>query len=299
MSTEELLARTSRTFALAIPLLPKPTRGEVCLAYLLFRLADTLEDAELWPRATRMEALGELADLLALPTVERTQRRIEELRDGWLKRAPSRDEGCLALLQATPLLFEELHEQDPAVQDIIIAHGARTVEGMKETIAAADDEGRFALSTLEELRKYCYTVAGIVGELLTQVFLHGTPALASVKETLVSNEVLFGEGLQLVNILKDETKDAADGRRYLPPSIPRGEVIELARKDMIAAHAYIDALERGGAPGGCVAFTSLCAELADATLVRLESEGAGAKVPRSTVMQMFARVQQRVASLGR
>ncbi len=41
---EELLIKTSRTFALSIPLLPEPTRREVTVAYLLFRIADTLED---------------------------------------------------------------------------------------------------------------------------------------------------------------------------------------------------------------------------------------------------------------
>ena len=41
---DQLLERTSRTFALSIPLLPEPARREVTLAYLLLRIADTLED---------------------------------------------------------------------------------------------------------------------------------------------------------------------------------------------------------------------------------------------------------------
>ena len=45
---EDLLLKTSRTFALSIPMLPEPTRREVGVAYLLFRIADTLEDATLW-----------------------------------------------------------------------------------------------------------------------------------------------------------------------------------------------------------------------------------------------------------
>jgi farnesyl-diphosphate farnesyltransferase len=299
MLTEELLAKTSRTFALAIPLLPQPTRQEVCLAYLLFRLADTLEDAELWPRSLRLEALGELGDLLADPAEARTGGRLEGLRDGWLLRAPSADQGCLALLQATPELFAALHALAPEVQSILIEHGARTVQGMQKTIEGADEDGRFALATVEQLRAYCYTVAGIVGELLTQVFLHDAPQLRAVKETLLENQVAFGEGLQLVNILKDEAKDAQDGRSYLPPTATRPELIALARRNLVSARHYIEALESGGAPAGYIAFTTLSADLADATLTRLESEGAGAKVPRSTVMQMFARVQQRVASFGR
>ena len=38
---EDLLEKTSRTFALAIPVLPEPTRRQVMIAYLRFRIADT------------------------------------------------------------------------------------------------------------------------------------------------------------------------------------------------------------------------------------------------------------------
>ena len=48
IDVNDLLVKTSRTFALAIPLLPEPTRREVGLAYLLFRIADTFEDATAW-----------------------------------------------------------------------------------------------------------------------------------------------------------------------------------------------------------------------------------------------------------
>jgi farnesyl-diphosphate farnesyltransferase len=64
---EQLLIATSRTFALAIPLLPEPTRLEVTLSYLLFRVADTFEDAASWPRALRIEALARFDTLLAAP----------------------------------------------------------------------------------------------------------------------------------------------------------------------------------------------------------------------------------------
>ena len=40
----DLLERTSRTFALAIPLLPGPLDRAVTVSYLLFRIADTFED---------------------------------------------------------------------------------------------------------------------------------------------------------------------------------------------------------------------------------------------------------------
>ena len=64
---EQMLEETSRTFALCIPLLPTPTRREVTVAYLLFRIADTFEDAASWSRARKLEALQEFAQLLNAP----------------------------------------------------------------------------------------------------------------------------------------------------------------------------------------------------------------------------------------
>ena len=46
---DDLLQKTSRTFALTIPLLPRRRAHEVGLAYLLFRIIDTFEDATRWP----------------------------------------------------------------------------------------------------------------------------------------------------------------------------------------------------------------------------------------------------------
>src|SRR5580698_3671294 len=63
-----LLERTSRTFALAIPNLPSPPRREVAAAYLVFRIADTFEDAASWPRSDRLAALAGLEDLLVSPS---------------------------------------------------------------------------------------------------------------------------------------------------------------------------------------------------------------------------------------
>jgi farnesyl-diphosphate farnesyltransferase len=58
---QELLQESSQTFALAIPLLEEPCREQVSLAYLLLRVADTLEDASLWPPQKRLTALAELS----------------------------------------------------------------------------------------------------------------------------------------------------------------------------------------------------------------------------------------------
>jgi farnesyl-diphosphate farnesyltransferase len=281
----ELLAKTSRTFALAIPLLPEPTRSTVCLSYLLFRVADTLEDADTWSGASRIEALAEWGELLVAVDVARAR----TVKTRWLAAKATRDESYRELLDDVPYVLGELSRLEPQTQRIVCKHALRTVQGMSATIERADAAGNVRIGNLDELRGYCYIVAGIVGELLTELFVHDAPSLGRVKGTLVENQVAFGEGLQLVNILKDAAQDAREGRVYIPESVPRFEVIELARADLVRARRYIDALREGGAPPGFCAFTGLSAELAEASLVRLEEDGPGAKVSRAEVLRMFAR----------
>ena len=294
-SLYELLSRTSRTFALAIPLLPEPTRSTTCLSYLIFRIADTLEDAESWSRAARLEALAEWRGLLLAPAGSSGARSIADVAKArtvsrrWLGREVVRDEAYAELIEEVPQVLSALGRLDAGTQRIVRDHALRSADGMSATLERADAAGNVRIEDLEGLREYCYAVAGIVGELLTELFVHDCSTLARVKETLVETQVAFGEGLQLVNILKDEAQDAKEGRVYLPPGVTRSEVLELAREDLAQARRYIDALVQGGAPAGFFAFTSLSAELAEATLVRLEEDGPGAKVPRAEVMRMFAR----------
>jgi farnesyl-diphosphate farnesyltransferase len=281
----ELLSKTSRTFALAIPLLPEPTQSTVCLSYLLFRVADTLEDAKTWSRAARLEALAEWGELL----VEFDARRARAAKARWIAAEATRDDGYRELLDEVPHVLNELSRLAQQAQRIVCEHALRTVQGMRSTLEGADVAGNIRIESLEQLRSYCYIAAGIVGELLTALFVRDFPVLERVRPALVENQVAFGEGLQLVNILKDAAQDAREGRVYLPESVRRTAIIELARADLVRARCYIDALRAGGAPPGLCAFTGLSAELAEATLVRIEEDGPGAKVARADVMRMYAR----------
>ena len=155
----------------------------------------------------------------------------------------------------------------------MLHHAVRTTEGMASVVARADEHGNLRLGSVRELKDYCYLVAGIVGELLTDVFLLDCPPLQSESAVLRKYMGSFGEGLQLINILKDAGDDARDGRVYLPPSVPRAELLALARTDLEDAHRYVQALQRGGAPRGYLAFTGLSLMLAFAALDRLEAQG--------------------------
>ncbi len=275
----DLLIKSSRTFALSIPLLPEPTANEVCIAYLLFRIADTFEDSTGWSQESRIQALRDFADLLDEPTKERSSALVE----AWMVDPPCEHEGYLELLREMPAVMVAYQELAPEAREAIRLHTVRTAEGMRGYVSRMDSKGTLRLKDVEDLRSYCYVVAGIVGEMLTELFLLGREDLADVGTYLRPRARAFGEGLQLVNILKDAASDADEGRTYLPPGTDQQEVFALARGDLGTASDYTRALQRAGAPNGIVAFCALPVLFAWGTLARVEAEGAGAKLTRPEI----------------
>jgi len=291
---DRLLERTSRTFALSIPLLPEPTRNEVTVAYLLFRIADTFEDAAVWSKERRIAALSDFAALLGQEG-EKAGRRAEELAASWADGVPSEHQGYLELLAATPFVLARYAALSDAARERVGHHTVRTAEGMARFVARSDERGNLQLADEDDLVDYCYVVAGIVGELLTDLFLLGRPALADDAGFLGTRAARFGEALQLVNILKDSEADAREGRRFLPADLDRGVVFARARGDLEAASEYVLCLQRAqisrGVDRGLVAFTALPVRLAWATLDKVESEGPGSKVGRDEVFRLVAELE--------
>ncbi len=293
MNLEHLLQKTSRTFALAIPLLPEPTQTSVGLAYLMFRIADTFEDATLWSRQQRLDALHRFIALLQgdAETQSLEARQLAELA----RTSPPVDHaGYLELLKEMPGVVTAVSALPVGAQRIIIEHTRRTAEGMAGVVSRGDETGCLHLKSLEDLQHYCYLVAGIVGELLTELFLLDCPALMNEAVELRRDMLSFGEGLQIVNIVKDANDDARDGRVYLPTTLSRPDVLALARSDLDGGNRYVQALQRGGAPRGYVAFCGLSLVLAFKSLDVLEIRGSGAKVSRDDVARLFGQLSAQI-----
>jgi farnesyl-diphosphate farnesyltransferase len=333
----QLLEGSSRTFALTIPLLPEPRRREVTVAYLLFRIADTLEDGESWDPARRARGLRTFESLLVaeLPaesagrspgepsagrlSVDSPASRsgdsllirspleaeagsaarasaagpavtLEAFTAALLREPPTAHAGYRALLAQTQEVFLALRALGPGAREVVLRHLLVTVRGMAEEL---EDAGGLRLRSLTQLRRYCYLVAGVVGEMLTELFLLDAPAseqLAKAAGTLRANARAFGEGLQLTNILKDQGEDAAEARHFVPETVERGSLFALARKDLSDAARYVGALLSAHAPEGFVAFTALPVRLALDTLAAVEQRGAGAKVSREQLAEAMAEV---------
>lgn len=296
---QELLVETSRTFALSIPVLGEPLKRQVTLAYLLFRIADTFEDAATWPKERRIRALRRFGalledlpeDLADAPTDDLGESAVGE----WLEGGSATEhEGYLDLLQETPGVLAAVARLDRASRGRIVHHTQRTIEGMVGFVERSDGSGRLELRDFEDLEHYCYVVAGIVGELLTDLFLLHESSLGGAEAGLRARAATFGEALQLVNILKDAAVDLEEGRRFLPEDLDRERVFRRARSDLAGATEYVALLQEHEASRGTVAFTALPVLLARSTLDLVEAQGPGAKVERGAVMQLVTELNDRL-----
>ena len=71
------------------------------------------------------------------------------------------------------------------------------------------DQGEVKIETWEELDRYCYLVAGVVGLIMVHVLTEPAPELLEPARDL-------GTAMQLTNILRDIDEDRRNGRVYLP-----------------------------------------------------------------------------------
>ncbi len=288
-----LLEKTSRTFAVAIPLLGSSLSHDVGFGYLLFRVIDTLEDASHWPRDRRVEALREAIRLLDDPSVAVAR----DCSRRWLAApAASDNPHYTALIAALPRLVAHLSAIEPARRLAIVDHARRTASLMLEFQMQASVDGRVALRSVDQLRRYCYAVAGVVGELLTELFLLAEPRLCASADVLRDLSAVVGEALQLTNILKDAEQDAREGRSLLPPDVGWNAALDLACDDLARSRRYVAELQAAGASGGILAFVVLPLMLSARTLRVLRDLGPGARLARDEVIravQELAAAQQR------
>jgi farnesyl-diphosphate farnesyltransferase len=80
-----------------------------------------------------------------------------------------------------------------------------------------------------DLDDYCYYVAGVVGEMLTELFCDYSPTIALRRAELDEFAVSFAQGLQMTNILKDVWEDRSRGACWLPQEVFSRYGVNLAR----------------------------------------------------------------------
>ncbi len=173
--------REAKNFYYAFVALPTPRRNAICAVYAFMRQADDLADDESLSREER-------------------RRRLDNWLADWHRVChwgDSDDPVFLAVRDATERFHIPLRLLDELV--------AGTTMDLKPGASSGPD----TYATFDDLYKYCYLVASVVGLVCIRIFGYKDPKAEKLAEET-------GIAFQLTNILRDVDEDARRNRVYLP-----------------------------------------------------------------------------------
>lgn len=268
---ERLLKKLARTFALSLRILPASIRPALSLAYMLARASDSIADAATAPAFQRLALLRALPD--SFPEKSPDLGLTGDERD-LVVRLPD----LLKALDAMPAAAE--------IKDAwrVILRGQ--IFDLERFEPSDDGETPQPLSP-DELVEYTQLVAGSVGEFWTRLSFRHIPDYATKPlDEMLALARTFGQGLQMVNILRDRRRDADLGRVYIPDERFYPEM-QRASKLLEAGQSYASAVKSRALRAAC----KLPLDLARQTLALVAEHPLGlrVKVPRHKVWLAFAK----------
>jgi phytoene synthase len=177
--------REAKNFYYAFVALPRARRDAICAIYAFMRQADDLADDESRSRA------------------ERSRRLDAWLRDwhGVCHGGDSSDQVFLAVRDAVERFSIPLSLLDELVAGVAM--------DLEQGVSQLSDARADTYSTFDDLYRYCYLVASVVGLVCIRIFGYSDPRAEKLAEET-------GIAFQLTNILRDVAEDAERSRVYLP-----------------------------------------------------------------------------------
>ena len=208
---EEILQGVSRTFALTIPQLPDVLERVVGNAYLLCRIADTIEDDKHLPYPDKRQFSEQFIQVVG------SKADAEQFaRDLYPRLSPTASDSERDLVRNTPAVIRITHSFNERQQAALSRCIRIMADGMSRYQEADVTHG---LKDQRDMDSYCYYVAGVVGEMLTELFCDYSNAIDRNHDELMQLAVSFGQGLQMTNILKDIWDDQKRNMCWLPQSV--------------------------------------------------------------------------------
>ncbi|MFH0927286.1 MAG: phytoene/squalene synthase family protein [Candidatus Micrarchaeota archaeon] len=201
------MPKVSRSFALAIRLLPSPLGDQMMISYLIYRIIDTIEDSnldaprkkELFDAYTGILRGGEYCE-------QKTLLVRRQLIDCLTYSYES------SLLESLEKVSRAYYSQPPLVRKSILRWGRVMAQGMYEF-------QKKQIRTFADQDAYSYYVAGVVGYLFNDLLYHNKIITQEAKKRLHVHAKRFGLALQKVNILRDVASDVPSQRYYWPKDI--------------------------------------------------------------------------------
>ena len=212
------MGRVSRSFALVVPWLEDPLQNYVTTAYLLCRQLDNIEDCS-QPLTWQRERFAEFARLLVEPAVAAAQvAEWETLQWPGL----SEDERSLMTLEGGLPLWSIYATFPSRIRSILRNWISLMANGMESALDPAQSQRVLVhgnvrvLATPDAYNDYCYSVAGTVGGMGTELVIDHYGLSGDVAKNLLAGSEACGRALQKTNVLKDFADDLARGICYLP-----------------------------------------------------------------------------------
>jgi len=304
---EKTLDRVSRTFALNIRVLGKRLKRPVLLAYLYMRMADTIEDDADLHAEEKISLLKKFSQAVSIGG-----QSIDEFTEALPKNWANSERDDCALCCNARLVIPLLYEYAEPVANAIKKGVEDMCKGMAEFVSRQSKrtDDWFTIESESDLDRYCYFVAGLVGNMLTELFCFAGKNFGKERQKkLRERAVSFGLALQLVNIIKDMRDDFLRNVCFVPmefcrkhginsvqqffsPESPQekknsviSELTEKAKRHLQDAKDYIKTLPRYEHR---MRLFCLWPSLMAADNLRVIREG-GKKITRKTVKRIIRR----------
>lgn len=268
----EVLKETSRTFYIPISRLPLGLQEAVTSAYLCMRAIDQIEDHPVLDNPTKAKLLRSIS-LKLQAAVDGFA--IADFSDGFSLHQELLPEVTIRIGEWAILAPEDIA---PRIWDATAA--------MADRMAYWADNN-WTIQSESDLDRYTFSVAGAVGLLLSDLW-----AWYDGTQTNRTQAVGFGRGLQAVNILRNHTDDVKRGVDFFPEGWSKEAMLAYARRNLVLADAYTNALPEGPA----LTFCQIPLLLAHGTLNALSN--GKEKLSRSDVLALIEQVTKREPVIG-
>lgn len=221
-----ILRPVSRSFYLSIFLLPKKLRDPVSLGYLLARASDTIADTAELPIELRVQKLRLLAGAIQSETSG------DAIADLGASVSPlQKNESERALIESLPSCLDWLNGTEALDRKDVRAVLEKINRGQILDLEHFRDPKQIAaLEAAADLDEYTYLVAGSAGEFWTRLCFRHLKKFSSRGEAeMLDLGKRYGQGLQLINILRDAGADLRAGRCYFPNQELAGVAMEASQ----------------------------------------------------------------------
>jgi phytoene synthase len=188
----EVARREAKNFYWAFRVLPRHKSDAMCAVYAFMRRADDIADDE-------------------SKTIEARRVEMKQWLDGWRQSriadmADSREAGDDPVFIALADTQKTFAIPDTLLEELV----AGTTMDLEPHATAADSSSApQTYATFDDLYRYCYLVASVVGLVCIRIFGYTDP-----RAEILAEET--GVAFQLTNILRDIKEDSERSRIYIP-----------------------------------------------------------------------------------